>query len=347
MSVSKRQRINEPSSQTMSLYVPTQFDTPEENEPSFAIRTSSLAHPTMKLTGHTGSIYSLAFSPDGECLVSSSFDMTCFIWNASGNCENINVLNGHKNAILDVKWSQCSEFIASASADKTAAWWDGNSAVRIKKLQGHEGIVNALDTSKVSSKLLVTASDDHTVKLWDVRVKGCSSTLEHDFPCTAVAMGIDNNIVYSGGIDNCITAWDLRTNGKTMKIKSHDDTITCLSLHPKGTHLLSNSMDGTLKSWDIRPFVPDESKRHSKTFIGATHNAEKGLLKCAWNADGSMVTSGSADKIVHIWDELSAEELYYLPGHHGCVNTVVFHPKENVIASGSSDKCIYVGELSS
>ena len=50
--------------------------------------------------------------------------------------------------------------------------------------------------------------------------------------------------------------------------------------------------------------------------------------------------------LVHIWDELTTEEIYYLPGHSGCVNTVVFHPKELIIASGSSDKTIYVGELS-
>lgn len=49
---------------------------------------------------------------------------------------------------------------------------------------------------------------------------------------------------------------------------------------------------------------------------------------------------------VHIWDELTREEIYYLPGHNGCVNSVVFHPKELIIASGSSDKTIFVGELS-
>ncbi len=43
--------------------------------------------------------------------------------------------------------------------------------------------------------------------------------------------------------------------------------------------------------------------------MGGSHNAEKGLLNCAWSADGSMVTGGSADRIVHIWDELSAEEV--------------------------------------
>lgn len=103
-----------------------------------------------------------------------------------------------------------------------------------------------------------------------------------------------------------------------------------------------------MRTWDIRPFVDDafgKRKRHDKTFVGGKHNAEKGLLNCAWSADGTMVTGGSADRVVHIWDELSAEELYVLPGHKGCVNSVVFHPKENVVASASSDKSILVGEL--
>ena len=317
-------------------------------------RTSSLSHPTMKLTGHTGSVYGLAYSPDGECLVSSSFDMTCLLWNASGNCENINVLQGHKNAVLDVKWSMDGQHIATASADKTLALWDGNTAERLKKLTGHEGIVNAVDTSPISSKVVASASDDRTVQLWDARTKGRGSagTLEHEYPVTSVVYSMDGTSLYSAGIDNSITAWDLRTNARVMKMNGHTDTITCLSLHPKGTHLLSNSMDGSMRSWDIRPFVGTDvngnpKKRHCKTFLGSTHNAEKGLLNCAWSSDGNMVTGGSADKAVHIWDELTSEELYYLPGHKGCVNSVVFHPNENCIASGSSDKAIYVGELSS
>jgi len=43
---------------------------------------------------------------------------------------------------------------------------------------------------------------------------------------------------------------------------------------------------------------------------------------------------------------LSAEELYVLPGHNGSVNSVIFHPTENVVASASSDKSIFIGELS-
>lgn len=308
------------------------------------LRTSSLDQPTMKLSGHKGSVYGLQFDPKGENLASGSFDMKCLLWNATGSCENYNVLEGHKNAILDLCWSNDSEFVATASADKTIGLFNANTGTRVKRYQGHTGIVNAVDFAKTSlSPLIVSASDDHTAKLWDARVRGPTGILENEFQVTAAAFADETHTVYTGGIDNGITAWDTRKLQRTFTMNGHTDTITCLSLHPKGTAILSNSMDGTIRSWDIRPFVT--GKRFKKQFIGAKHNAEKGLLKCAWSADGKMVTGGSADRMVHIWDEFTAEELYLLPGHTGCVNTVVFHPKENIIASGASDKCIYVGEL--
>jgi Prp8 binding protein len=319
------------------------------------VRTSSLAEPTLKLSGHKGSIYCLSYSKDGQVLASAGFDMNVFLWNASfGTYENYNVLNGHKNAILDLKFYN-SEFLVTCSADKTLGWWNADTGVRVKKCQGHARIVNAVDVVNGDAgapPLAASASDDGTVILWDMRTKKPAGVLEDnqstDLPLalTAVAYNFDQSTVYSGGIDNMIHAWDIKMMRKTFSLKGHTDTITCLSLHPESTHLLSNSMDNTVRSWDIRPYTQNKQTRLHKTFVGATHNAEKGLLKCSWNHNGSMVTAGSADRMVHIWDELSAEELYLLPGHSGCVNTVVFSPTEtNVIASGSSDKSIYVGEL--
>lgn len=194
-----------------------------------------------------------------------------------------------------------------------------------------------------SEHVVVSASDDGSCLLWDRRQKQSTGELASDFAVTAVAA--DAQYVYAGGIDNMITAWDVRKLQKVYGLKGHADTITCLSLHPEGTHLLSNSMDHSLRTWDIRPFVSGKN-RHCKTFTGHRHNAEKGLLKCSWSRDGNMVTAGSADKMVHIWDEFSTEELYLLPGHKGCVNSVIFHPLENVICSAGSDKQLFVGELS-
>lgn len=258
----------------------------------------------------------------------------------SESYRNFNTLTGHKNAVLDCHWCD-DETIVTCSADKTVQLWDANTGTRLRKWQQHTGIVNACDTA--SEHTVVSASDDGSCFLWDRRQKSAVGELASDFPVTAVAA--DAQHVYAAGIENMIYGWDLRKQAKVYGMKGHTDIITCLALHPEGTHLLSNSMDHSLRSWDIRPFITGKN-RHCKTFVGHKHNAEKGLLKCNWSSDGSMVTAGSADKMVHIWDEFSTEELYLLPGHKGCVNTVVFHPHENVIASGGSDKQIFVGELS-
>ena len=52
------------------------------------------------------------------------------------------------------------------------------------------------------------------------------------------------------------------------------------------------------------------------------HGHEKNLLKCSWSADGEKVMSGSSDRSAYIWDNVSSELLYQLPGHCGVVNEV-------------------------
>ncbi|KAL7571543.1 hypothetical protein ACA910_020961 [Epithemia clementina (nom. ined.)] len=355
-----------------------------------AIRSSSLRSPTLQLTGHTGSVYALEYSPNGTTLCSASFDKTLLLWSHSdqeydddddnddasdfptgnnhndNNSEdphqyhNFNVLTGHKNAVLDCHWMD-NDTVVSASADKTVMLWDVLTGQRLRKWTA-ESIVNCCTV--VSPYVAASAGDDGSCQLWDRRQKRPALSLPRcsDFAILALCAaaetgppamtgGVMATHLFTSGIDSKITCWDLKMLSaaaaprKVYAMTGHVDTVTGLSLHPDGTHLLSNAMDSTLKIWDIRPFVT--GKRQTKEMVGHRHSAEKGLLKCAWSKDGTLVTAGSADAMVHVWDEFTAQELYVLPGHKGCVNTVVFHPKElTVLASGASDKHIFVGELS-
>jgi Prp8 binding protein len=314
---------------------------------SGGVRSSSLASPTLQLTGHAGSVYALQYSPSGETLCSASFDMKCLLW-SHADYTNYNVLEGHRNAVLDCQW--CDEdCVVTCGADRTVQLFDALTGKRLRKWQEHAAVVNACSTAVgvagcQETNTVVTASDDASCLIWDRRQKSSVGSLLTDYPVIATACTSDQ--IFTAGIDNMITCWDVRKQRKVYGMKGHEDTVTCLAVHPEGTQLLSNSMDHTLRMWDIRHFVSSKKNRHSKTFAGHKHNAEKGLLKCSWSGDGNMVTAGSADKRVHIWDVFSSEELYDLPGHKGCVNCVTFHPTENVIASGASDKLIFVGELS-
>ena len=56
-------------------------------------------------------------------------------------------------------------------------------------------------------------------------------------------------------------------------MKGHSDTVTGLALSPDGSFVVSNSMDNSLRVWDIRPFAPQE--RCIKMMVGHAHNFEK------------------------------------------------------------------------
>ncbi len=65
------------------------------------------------------------------------------------------------------------------------------------------------------------------------------------------------------------------------------------------------------------------------------HNSEnllslQNLLHCSWSPDGAMVSAGSADRFVYIWDTATRRILYKLPGHLGSVNDVDFHKQEPI-----------------
>jgi len=253
--------------------------------------------------------------------------------------------------VLGVQWfgGVAASTLLTCSADKTLALWDANKGTRIRKLDEHTAIVNACAVATKSTNVLISGSDDCTALLWDARSKEHVACIYHEYQVTAVELSSDGQYAFTGGIDNIIRKWDLRKPEEEplleLQLEGHVDTITGLSLSPDDAHLLSNGMDASLKCWDVKPFAT--ASRLERAYQGATHGAEKNLLKCSWSADKEKVACGSADRVVYIWDYLTAKLLYYLPGHKGSVNQVIFHPVEHsIVASCGSDKVVYLGELS-
>src|SRR5262249_51499399 len=75
------------------------------------------------LKGHTGYVYSVAFSPKGNMLASASADRTVRLWDIQTKRE-IATLKGHLNLVNSVAFSPDGRTLASASQDKTIWLWD-------------------------------------------------------------------------------------------------------------------------------------------------------------------------------------------------------------------------------
>ncbi len=79
--------------------------------------------PLQTLIGHTGSVRSVCYSPDGRTIATGSSDKTVRLWEADTG-QHLKTLIGHTDSVKNVCYSPDGETIATASSDGTILLWD-------------------------------------------------------------------------------------------------------------------------------------------------------------------------------------------------------------------------------
>ena len=125
------------------------------------------------------------------------------------------------------------------------------SQALVRTLTGHAFGVQCCAVSP-DGTWIVSASGDHTLKIWDVASGTERTTLSgHTYSVNGCAVSPDGTWIVSASRDRTLKIWDVASGTERATLTGHNYWVDGCAVGPDGTWIVSVSTDNTLKIWDV------------------------------------------------------------------------------------------------
>jgi len=284
------------------------------------------SHIKLTLVGHTDIVWSVAWSPDGKRLLTTSRDKTARVWSAETGKELL-TLRGHRATVTGAAWSPDGKRVATGAGDYSIKIWDVESGKELRTITGP--LVFGLAWSP-DGKHLATVSGLGEGNVWDVETGDQIVRLTgHHYAAAGVAWSPEGKRLATGGSeDNTAEVWDAQTGKEKVVLRGHTDGVVAVAWSPNGKRVATGGYDQTARVWDAA----------TGKELMVLHGHRGAISSVSWTSDGKRICTGSADHTIRVWDALSGAALQILAGHEGSVRSVAWSPDTQKLATAGEDR---------
>ena len=238
-----------------------------------------------------GAVACARFSPQGDMVVTGSWDNSAKIWNAKTG-QVIRKLEGeHTSFVNTATFSPDGQFVLTASDDGTAKVWGVESGKVVLTLRGHTDRVRSAVYSP-SGESIMTTSSDATARLWNAKTGEFIREFKgHRFAVLCAEFSKDGQWLITAGEDNTARLWKVDSAELLQTLAGHTASVTSVAFSPDRSRVITGSQDHTAKLWDPRT---------GKEILTLSRHTED-VTSVTFSPNGKQVLTGSRDGTAVIW----------------------------------------------
>jgi len=294
----------------------------------------------LKLSGHTWWVESVAWSPDGKYVASSSTDTSVRVWDVSTGTQvaQLYVPNGAE----PLAWSPDGKYLAVGSpgpGDTLYLFGVANWHLMRSWSPASGGWVTSVSWSPNSQYLAI--GDITGLYIWKPTSNNDTilASLSEGGGTESMGWSPDGkSLVFSIVLDPIVgevLSWEpqftARRSISPTVVFSSTNNLLKLAQSPSGSQLAIGSTDGTVK------VVNATSSQTVTNLVG--HG--EGVTSVTWSPDGKMIASGSGDRTVRVWDVATWKNIATYT-HGDIVNDVAWSPDSTMLAVACADHLVYL-----
>jgi WD40 repeat protein len=312
--------------------------------------------PRDRWAAHEDWVYLLRYSPDGEELMTVSYDGTMKLWDADSGEERL-TLRGHTAEPGFATYSPEGGRVLTGAWDGTLRIWDsGTGEAKLTKQialppvqfgggpRGPVFSVFAANTpyrlfSPDGSRFIALTEHTRAVGVFDAATGEEQFRLEHP-TATMIYPYIFSpdgrfllTIAYPTGVGRI---WDASDGKELHRLEGHRGILTHADFSPDGSRIATTSVDGTTRLW--------ETATGRELFVLRGHRMYSNNAQ--FSPSGRMLVTSSHDQTARIWDVGTGEEIAVLIGHKRDVINAAFSPDESRVLTMGQDDTLKIWDLS-